>query len=330
MPADAFATHWAKMSKRRLILGIDGGGSKTAVRIAAVESDGELRVLGEGYGGPSNVRAVGRAHAEINLNVAVDAAHRMAGTAEETIDYAVLGLAGSSLPDVRSFIDNWAELRALANTVDIVHDADPVLAVGAPNGSGIALIVGTGSVAIGSDGSGRRSVAGGWGHWFGDTGSGFDLGRRALAAVADAADGVGPETLLVERILQQLQTDNPREILMQLGRSADMSREIASLAPILLRAAEDGDEVAREIVTAAAKGTAQLVRATADKLGFDCDVPLAIAGGIVCSNTMYRETLLEMLRALGIEPGSVTVVYEPVEGSLLMARERLLKAAQTK
>ncbi|MDH5412195.1 MAG: N-acetylglucosamine kinase, partial [Alphaproteobacteria bacterium] len=201
------------MNKRVLILGVDGGGSKTAARIAVVDSDGELRVLGEGHGGPSNARAVGQAHAEINLNVAVDAAHNMAGTAGEEIEYAVLGLAGSSLPDIRSFIENWAERRALANTVDIVHDADPVLAVGAPGGNGIALIVGTGSAAIGCSSDGRRLVTGGWGHWFGDVGSGYDLGRRALAAVADAVDGVGPKTLLVERILQRLNTDNPREML---------------------------------------------------------------------------------------------------------------------
>ncbi|MDH4294459.1 MAG: hypothetical protein OEV84_10265 [Betaproteobacteria bacterium] len=314
------------MNKRVLILGVDGGGSKTAARIAVVDSDGELRVLGEGHGGPSNARAVGQAHAEINLNVAVDAAHNMAGTAGEEIEYAVLGLAGSSLPDIRSFIENWAERRALANTVDIVHDADPVLAVGAPGGNGIALIVGTGSAAIGCSSDGRRLVTGGWGHWFGDVGSGYDLGRRALAAVADAVDGVGPKTLLVERILQRLNTDNPREMLLQLGRSADMSREIASIAPILLSAAEDGDEVASAIVTSAATGTAQLVRATIDNLGLEPDAPLAIAGGIVCSNAMYRETLLEKLRAQGITPASVTVVQEPVEGCLLMARNRLLGA----
>jgi N-acetylglucosamine kinase-like BadF-type ATPase len=316
------------MSKQRLVLGIDGGGSKTAVRVAAVANDGALKRLGEGYGGPSNVRAVGRAHAQINLDVAIDAALRMAGIDDEAIDYAVLALAGSSLADVRVFIENWAALRSLASTVDIVHDADPVLAVGAPDGNGIALIVGTGSAAIGSDSSGRRTVAGGWGHWFGDTGSGFDLGRRALAAVADAVDGVGPQTILVERILEQLGTDNPREILLRLGRSADVSREIASLAPILLHAAGDGDAVAVDIVSAAALGTAQLVRATVDKLGFERDVPLAIAGGIVCSNTMYRETLLTKLQSLGVRPATVSVVHEPVEGCLLMARDRLLQLQQ--
>lgn len=312
------------MPERRLILGVDGGGSKTAARLAAVETDGTITDLGEGFGGPSNVRAVGLAHAEINLDVAVDAAHRDAGTAGQAVDYAVLALAGSSLPDVQAGIGNWAARRGLAATVDIVHDADPVLAVGAPDGPGIALIVGTGSVAIGMDNGGQRSVTGGWGHWFGDTGSGYDLGRRALAAVADAVDGIGPQTVLVERVLQRMHTDDPREILHRLGQAVDTRREIAALAPLLLEAAGQGDKVASGIVQAAAGATARLVHATIAKLGLDAPVPLAVAGGIVCSNDLYRDALLAMLRQLGTEPASVTVVNEPVAGSLVMARDRLL------
>tara|TARA_R110002096_G_scaffold61701_4_gene153278 strand:- start:386 stop:1345 length:960 start_codon:yes stop_codon:yes gene_type:complete len=316
------------MNKNRLILGIDGGGSKTAVRIATVDDAGELRVLGEGHGGPSNVRAVGRAHAEVNLNVAVDAALAAAATGADTPDYAVLGLAGGSLPDIQSFIHAWAGHRSLASVVDIVHDADPILAAGVRDGIGIALIVGTGSAAVGRNSQGQRIVAGGWGHWFGDAGSGYDLGRRALAAVADATDGIVPSTLLVERILKRLQTKNPREMLMQLGRGGDMSRDIASLAPTLLNAAEDGDETALRIVTTAASGPAKLVRATAARLGFEDEVPLAIAGGIVCSNAMYRDAMLQELQALGITPASVAVVHDPVEGCLLMASERLRASAE--
>jgi len=319
------------MTDRWLILGVDGGGSKTAARIATVgaTTGGDIITLGEGYGGPSNVRAVGQAHAEINLDVAIEAAHRDSGTADETIDYAVLALAGSSLPDVRVFIENWAMRRQLAERVDVVHDADPVLAAGTRGGDGIALIVGTGSVAIGMDAGGQRSIVGGWGHWFGDTGSGFDLGRRALAAVADAVDGIGPETQLVTRILERLHTDNPREILQCLGEREDIRREIAALAPVLLHAAEEGDDVAAGIVGQAASSTAGLVHATVNKLGFEHDVPLAIAGGIVCSSTMYRETLLKHLRELGTKPASVAVVRDPVEGSLIMARDRLQQAKGT-
>jgi N-acetylglucosamine kinase-like BadF-type ATPase len=319
------------MSNRQLILGVDGGGSKTAARIATVGAvpDRDITTIGEGFGGPSNVRAVGEAHAEINLDVAIDAALRDAGTADTEIDYAVLGLAGSSLPDVQSFIANWAERRGLAKQVDIVHDADPVLAVAAPDGRGIALIVGTGSVAIGADGSGERSITGGWGHWFGDTGSGYDLGRRALSAVADAVDGVGPETELVSEILQRLRTDNPREILQKLGMAADVRREIASLAPTLMQAASSGDAVALAIVQDAADATARLVHATAKKLDLDPDTPLAVAGGIVCSNTLYRETLLASIRRLGESPTSIVIVDQPVEGCLLMARDRLLAGRST-
>ena len=311
---------------RDLILGIDGGGSKTAVCLAAVGAGGEIEVLGEGFGGPSNVRAVGRGHAEINLNVAVDAALGAAGTGDETVAWAVLGLAGSSLPDVQASILGWAGHRSLARHVDVVHDADPVLAVGAAGGAGIALIVGTGSVAIGVDSGGRRAVTGGWGHWFGDTGSGFDIGRRALAAVADAADGTGPETVLSERVLQRLHTGNPREMLQRLDHAVDVRREIAALAPLALHAAEDGDAVAAGIVDTATSGTAKLVQATIDKLGLAAEAPLAVAGGIVCSNTLYRETLLRKLAELGTVPSKLVVVDRPVDGCLLMARDRLLQA----
>lgn len=315
------------MTKRTLLLGVDGGGSKTAACIAEVDSAGEITELGKGFGGPSNVRAVGPAHAEINLEVAIDAAHTAAGTGNDEIDYAVLALAGSALPDVGSVITNWAKRCQIAKQVDVVSDADPVLAVGALYGKGIALIVGTGSVAIGKSDGGQRSMTGGWGHWFGDTGSGFDLGRRALSAVADTVDGIGPDTALVERMLERLQTDNPREILQRLSLHHDIRREIASLAPVLLHAAEDGDAVATDIVRDAAASTAKLVIATAKKLGFGVDAPLAIAGGIVCSNTLYRETLLNKLQELGTEPASVTLVREPVAGSLLMARDRLMQTS---
>ncbi len=312
---------------RRLVLGADGGGSKTAVRVAAVADDGSLEPLGEGFGGPSNVRAVGRAHAEINLNVAVDAALRDAGADGERVAYAVLALAGSSLPDVQAFVAEWAARRKLAAAVDIVHDADPVLAMGIPEGEGIALIVGTGSVAIGVDRGGSRSITGGWGHWFGDTGSGYDLGRRALAAVADAVDGIGPATVLVERVLERLGTENPREMLLRLDQAVDVRREIAALAPVMLHAAEDGDEVALSIVDAAAASTAKLVHANATRLGFPRDVPLAAAGGIVCKSGLYRDVLRGKLRDLGLDPRAFTVVSEPVEGCVLMARKRLLASS---
>jgi N-acetylglucosamine kinase-like BadF-type ATPase len=128
-------------------------------------------------------------------------------------------------------------------------------------------------------------------------------------------------------VLQRLGTDKPREMLLRLDQAVDVRREIAALAPVLLHAAEDGDAVARAIVDAAAASTAKLVQANAAKLGFAPDVPVAAAGGIVCKSKLYRKTLLARLRELGITPRAFTVVSEPVEGCVMMARDRLLAAA---
>jgi N-acetylglucosamine kinase-like BadF-type ATPase len=306
-----------------LILGVDGGGSKTVACVASVDENDQIHVLGTGHAGPSNVRAVGLASALQNLDSAVDDALGSAGTGSTCLDVAVLALAGSSLPDVQSQVVDWAHKKQLSHQVDVVHDADAVLAAGVGDGCGIALIVGTGSVAIGVNNEGEKLVSGGWGHWFGDLGSGFDLGRSSLAAVANAVDGVGPNTNLVARILQRLDISDAREIVMSLQQAVDIRREIASLAPVLLECAEAGDTVAADIVTQGAVATASLVKATATKLRIDTRSPLALAGGIACSSKYYRRELTRQLTIAGFEPDPLVVVDEPVQGSLILARERL-------
>ncbi|MEQ8207361.1 MAG: BadF/BadG/BcrA/BcrD ATPase family protein [Woeseia sp.] len=311
-------------SQQTLLIGVDGGGTKTTARVASVADDGNISTLGVGYGGPSNVRAVGTVHACTNLDVAIDAAHEAAGTAGRKIPVAVLGLAGSSLPDVQAVIRDWAERRQLAERIDIVHDAELLLAVGVRAGCGIGLVVGTGSVAVGINAAGERAVVGGWGHWFGDQGSGFDTGRRALTAVADAVDGIGPPTALVEELTRRLRVDDPREITRQLGRSVDIRQEIAALAPVVMHAAIDGDAVAIALIDSGARATAALVAATIQKLGLSDNTSLAMAGGIACSGDFYRDRLLNHLAAAGIQPQPLIVVSEPVEGALVMARDQLL------
>src|SRR5690606_19205405 len=188
-----------------------------------------------------------------------------------------------SLPGVQADILAWAGRRSLAARGCIAHAAEPVLPLRAGTGAGVALIVGPGSVAIATDGVGGRAVIGGWGHWFGDQGSGFDIGRRALAAIAEAVDGIAPQTALVKRISERLQVEHPREITRRLSRSVDLRQEIATLAPVVLAAAHDGDNIARRIVQEAAGATAALVRAAIANLELPNETPLALAGGGVCS-----------------------------------------------
>src|SRR5204863_821295 len=84
----------------------------------------------------------------------------------------------------------------------VVNDALIALVAGAGDNPGIVVIAGTGSIVYGRSAAGEAARAGGWGHMIGDEGSGYWIGREALAAVMRAADGRGPSTALTAEILR--------------------------------------------------------------------------------------------------------------------------------
>ena len=312
----------------RILLGVDGGGSKTAALIASLDDAGQIHILGQGRGGPSNLRLAGKEQSLASLNKAVDEALLEANLQGQTVDYAVLALAGSSFSDVRDEVSAWAQQRNLSSHFEIIHDAQPVLASGAVNGRGIALIVGTGSVAVGVNAKGEAATLGGWGHWFGDKGSGFDLASKALSAVAEAADGVGPPTIMSELVLARLGISNPRKILQQVSANGDVRRAVAALAPIVLEAAAQQDVLAIEIISNAIGEAVKLVAAVSKKLTFKAPYPLMLAGGVACSNPLFRDELISRLSRLDPTPDPIQIVDEPVEGCLKIARQHLAATAQ--
>src|SRR5262249_9170650 len=112
-----------------------------------------------------------------------------------------LGIAGVDRPGEARTIT--ALMRRIGQTARIlcVNDALLALAPGVRDGSGIVIIAGTGSIVYGKNAAGRAARAGGWGHMIGDEGSGYWIGREALAAVMRATDGRGPATRLAGDIL---------------------------------------------------------------------------------------------------------------------------------
>lgn len=313
----------SEQASARLILGVDGGGSKTAALLARLDNDGNVSIVGHGRGGPSNLLLAGKEQSLHSLDQAICEAMQLAGVSGKVLDYAVLALAGSTSPDVQRDVSEWAQARCLADRFEIVHDVAPVLASGTDDGTGIALIVGTGSVAVGTDALGKSVTKGGWGHWFGDKGSGFYLGYKALAAVAEASDDIGPETILSELVMRSLDTAEPRRILEEVTAHGDTRREVAALAPIVLDAAVKGDDVAVRIVQSAVGEAVRLVVAVAKALGFEQAYPLAIAGGVVCHSSLFREELINRLSREKVPPGKITLVENPVEGCLKIASARL-------
>jgi N-acetylglucosamine kinase-like BadF-type ATPase len=150
---------------------------------------------------------------------------------------------------------------------------------------------------------------GGLGHLAGDQGSGHDLGRNALRAVALAEEGLGPATLLVER-LRGIVGAGPDGLSR--WASAASPSDVAALAPLVLDAAKERDAVARRLVREGAELLAQHVNVLAKRLPGRESVPVAFGGGLLSKRRDYRLKVTTRLKRL--VPG-VTILRTPVDGA---------------
>src|SRR5438034_328249 len=178
-------------SRESLVLGIDGGASHTTALLAEAAS-GSVR--GRGESGPSNIQAVGVEAAVRELEAAVVAAFQSAKLPRAKVAAACLGLAGIDLTEGLDIIGGWAESVALAEKLKVANDATLLFAAGTPEGWGLAVIAGTGSIAFTLDRQGKDARAGGWGYLLGDEGSAWQIGLSGLRAACRAADRAGPAT----------------------------------------------------------------------------------------------------------------------------------------
>ena len=316
------------MDHHELVLGIDGGGTKTVACLAPCGPAGGPECVGRGAAGPSNIQAVGSAEALANLDRAIAAAFADARTEPGPVAAAVLALAGSDRDENRQLIGRWADGRQLARRTLVVHDALPVLAAGTPHGWGVALIAGTGSLAFGRHRDGRTARAGGWGYLFGDEGSAYAIAVAGLRAAAQAADGRGPATQLLPAFQQRWNLPNALALIPAVYPLAGDRAAVAALASVVTAAAAAGDGVAQRILDEAAGQLADMVAAVVRSLELPAAVPLAIAGGLLVGDEAVKNLLVAALRGRGLDPEPVAAVADPVVGAVRLAQAEAASASR--
>jgi N-acetylmuramic acid 6-phosphate etherase len=304
------------------VLGVDGGGTHTVVLLGVVEA-GRVRTIGRGEAGPSNVKVVGHAAAFAEIDRAVAAALGQAGLPRGPVAGACLGLAGAGRPEDQAAVGAWAARTGLAETVEVIGDmALPVALL--PEGWGLAVVAGTGSSVWGRAADGRTSRAGGWGPLLGDEGSAYVLALAALRAVVRSADGRGGRTTLAERLLGRMQLGEPTELVHAVHDGGWDRSRLAKLAVDVVRAADEGDMVAGELVAQQVCDLAGCVAAVVAALAIPPEgIPLALTGGLLVQAPTYRDRFLAAVGQLGIRPVHVLAVSEPAEGALRLAAAKL-------
>jgi len=293
------------------LIGVDGGGTKTLVRV--VRPDGSLLIEATG---PGSALRNGAPAAWDAILTTLQSAFARIDVAMPTLARiaAGIGVAGYN-------VAQWAkEFRELAPAFGLLHlasDATTTL-LGAHQGqAGAVIAVGTGTIGVALYADGSERVVDGWGFPSGDDASGAWMGLRAINHVQHVVDGRAPHGTLSAATVAFCQADGAVNILARAERDivldwlsqADQAA-FARLARLVLAHASD-DAAARQILTQAGAE----IELMADTLDPGKRLPLALCGGLAGALHNYFSAALQQR----ITPAQA----DAADGALLMVRKSL-------
>jgi N-acetylmuramic acid 6-phosphate etherase len=262
------------------ILGVEGGGTKTAWVLVEHEGD-SLRVIDQGKLPPSNFRLVSPERLRAIFDQMPADANRVG-----------MFLAGCGTEEDRNLLTKlcsqvWPNAKILAGS-----DRDSGLAAALGRGDGIAVNAGTGASVTGRRGD-RIEKAGGWGHILGDAGGGYFLSLQALRFILREYDLHRGEAQFTATILRALSL-NSRDELVRWAQTAD-KMDVAGLAPVVFECAMNGDESVMKIVDEAAGVLSEYTAAVATRLGLLAP-KVILLGGLFQRDGVYVHAFRRKLK----------------------------------
>ncbi len=313
------------MAKKQFVIGIDGGGTKTAAMLADLKGN----VLVEQTGGPSNFQIIGVEKAAEVLFDLIERCCAEIGCSVDEVRSIAAGLTGAGREADQErmrigLIEYARGARQILREVIVESDARVALEGAFRGNVGIILISGTGSIAFGKDQAGNVHRAGGWGRILGDEGSGYSIGRDALNAVTKDLDGRGKPTLLTKLVAKQFGLSDQEKIISAIYRD---NLDVASLAPLVIEAATSHDVEASRILNKATFELAEHVRALLNKIEkvsrVRQKIPLAFIGSVISSDNVFSNILRNKIVFSLPQISIVKPQALPAYGAVLLALRSL-------
>jgi len=310
------------------VLAVDGGGSKTDV--ALVAADGSVLALARGPGVPLFIGDQTLAViAELVGSAAAAAGLAGDGAGARVIArHLVACVANADLPAEERQLTRMLQGQGWAASTTVANDTFAVLraglddepAAGAGRAWGVAVTCGTGINCVGVAPDGRTARFLAFGEITGDWGGGYAIGTAAQWHAVRAADGRGPQTALRRAVPAHFGLTEPLDVAEALHTGTLSWDALAGLAPVVLAAAADGDEVAGDLVRRLGREIYLLAASAIRRLGMDGDpVPVVLGGGIVASGDKLLIETAAGLIAAEFPAAGVRVLREaPVGGAGLI------------
>lgn len=310
--------------RRPPLLAVDAGGSK--VDAVLMRRNGEVigaaRIRSsdhDGTGGPDHLEIVADAVAGARLDAG------LSGGTRPVADLGMYCLAGADLPADDRRIGRWIRARGFTNEDVIRNDTFAVLRAGTerPWGVGVVCGYGTNCAAVAPDGRVFRFPA--VGLISGDWGGGHDIGEMGLWYAIRAEDGRGSPTSLRQLVPAHFGLRRPQQVLeaMHFGRLEDDL--VVELAPIVFRAAKEGDAVARSVIDRQADEVVAMAGTAIRRLRMTkLDVDVVLGGGIFHNDDeRFFDRIRSGLIAVAPRAQIRVLTAPPVLGAALLGLERL-------
>ena len=221
-------------SRERVLIAIDGGGTKTEFVLYS-ESGRVLRRL---VLGGSNPNAVGMETTQAVLQAGLE----QLMTDSVAVIYA--GIAGCGVKENEKKLHAFLKRNYPGVSCAVASDVPNVIYSAPVENRCIAVVCGTGSAVYAKAPETMHRI-GGWGYLWESWCSGYNFGRDALGAALAARDRLAPETQIRGLVEKRLGGD----IWEQIGKIYQLRQEgIAAFADVVFEAYSGGDLVAEQIL----------------------------------------------------------------------------------
>ncbi len=302
----------------QIIIGIDGGGTKTA----CVASDLDGNILHQINGGPSNFLMIGTEKVSETLLELVENCISTLNLKYSDILAVVLGTTGAGRRSDAERLEKAFNEYSFSKGITINNfyvDSDARVALeGAFSGKpGSILIAGTGSIMFGKDKDGIIHRVGGFGRFIGDQGSGYMLGKKGLTAVAKDFDGRSKKTLLSTLAAEQFKFDTPEILITEIYKN---NFDIASAAPLVFDAAQQNDETALQIIDEESNELLLHFDSMLKKIN-EPELCVSFIGSIITNDNIFSRTLKKKINEKFPQVIIKDADYPPAMGAVLMAKK---------
>ncbi len=296
----------------KMILGIDGGGTKTHACLVDLEGN----ILATAAHTAANWERIGVNAVQKSLSEIIDAVCAKANRTRSDIVDSTFALAGIDWDEDKELLAPVVSSLGLQGKCSLINDSFAALFAGIPQGIGCVSIAGTGGKSAGRTTS--KSVQT-MGMELGEGGGAGQLVDIALDLIAQAHHGVIEKSELYTQLPSAVGFNDPVEFFTAIARSRIQLDE--SLAPLIFELADIGDSIAIEAVNRVAKQHAIDIQGIINQLDFAGEpIELIRAGGLHTAQNQNFDRIFEQTLKTSLPNVHLRVLdVSPVFGAVMHA-----------